>query len=266
MLLLVAALGAGTACAVELPPADTLEMQTGVQPRLVTVVEPHESRGKHPVLVEYRGFPMSALLDRWFGAAWKAEDAELVFHAADGYRSAIAGSRLQGHQAYLAFSRGDGRVFAVDNPAQHQTGVPLGPYYLIWDNRGSPELLAQGTFGWPYQVIRIELRSSADDRALIPPGATDELKAGLVATRDHCLTCHRVRGVGGAKHPVALERLVCSWADDPLKAFIADPSQSRPGTAMPSLDVPGGPDVRRQTVGRIVAYLRAVAAADSVCR
>ncbi|MCU0734286.1 MAG: cytochrome c family protein [Methylotetracoccus sp.] len=258
-------LHAVTAAAVEIPVPKQLKTQAAVGPETMRVFEPHESMGERRVSVDYRGFPMNALLDHWFGRDWREHDAELIFQALDGYRSVIAGSRLQRYRALLAFERADGHDFVVDNPAQRQTRVPLGPYYLIWDNTLDSELQALGTLGWPYQVSRIELTRRADDRTLIPPGASDEVKAGFMDAKDHCLTCHRIRGVGGAKYPIVLERAVCSWTDERLRAFIDNPRQLRPGTSMPAIDGSADPASRQKTIERIVAYLNAVKAADAAC-
>lgn len=254
-----------SADAFELPEPAALENQTGIPRQTLTVIEPHETSDTHRVEIAYTGLPMDALLTHWFGDRWRTPSAELVFQAADGYRSIIAASRLQSHRAVLAVARGDGRPFVVDNPAQHQTGVTLGPYYLVWDNLNSPTLQADGTHGWPYQVTRIELRTSADDLRLMPPNPPDDVKAGFVATKDHCLTCHRVRGVGGQKHPSELERSTCNWNDEKLAAFINDPGKLRPGSAMPPLQGVADVAVRERTIGHIVKYLRAIEAADQTC-
>ncbi len=258
-------LNAGAPGAVELPAPERLGSEVGVTRQTIRVVEPHESKGGRRVLVDYLGFPMEGLLNHWFGPAWRAPEAELAFLAVDGYRSVIASGRLRHYRAYLAFGRADGQAFVVDNPAQNQRGVPLGPYYLVWDNVSMPDLQAQGTYGWPYQVTRIELRTAADDRALIPQHASEEVKGGFTATKDHCLTCHRIRGVGGAKFPAPLEQSLCGWSDQELAEFIAEPARRRPGTTMPALEGIPDPELRQRTIRRIVAYLDAVKAADSVC-
>ncbi len=265
--LLTAVLLRGTAAAgaVEIPAPKALEAQAAVGRETLNVVEPHESKGEHRVEVEYRGFPMNALLDHWFGRDWRSPGAELVFQALDGYRSVITGSQLQRHRAVLAFERADRAAFVVDNPSQHQSRVPLGPYYLVWDNKSDPELQALGTHGWPYQVARIELTNSAGDQALLPQGASEEAKAGFLATKEHCLTCHRIRGVGGGKYPAALERTVCGWTNERLKEFIDDPGRLRPDTSMPAVEVSGDPALRQRTIERIVAYLNAINNADSAC-
>jgi len=249
---------AGWAYAVELPVPEKLERDFGVRRAAVTVVEPHESNADRQVTVSYVGFTMETLLTRWFGADWQAPDAEVVFLARDGYRSAIASSRLKQFQAYLAFGRDDGQAFVVDNPSQNERRIPLGPYYLIWDNRAVPELLRQGTHGWPYQVTRIELHSTAGDRGLLPAHPSEEQQQGFTDAKEYCLTCHRIRGVGGDKNPADLVQSSCVWKDADLKTWIQDPNRLRPGTSMPPLDPMLPAEERQRIAERIVAYLRSV--------
>lgn len=262
VLLTVSAIAAG---AVDLPAPDELEKQGGARPLSLTVIEPHVSVDGKPVRVTYYGFPVDALLTQWFGDRWRTPAAEIVFEAADGYRSVIGGSMLSSHRALLATKRADGLPFEVDNPAQHQQRVPLGPYYLVWDNLENAQLQARGTQGWPYQIVRILLQDATDDVRLIPAGASEHARSGLGATKDHCLSCHRIRGVGGDKFPVPLEQTLCRWSDADLGAFIAEPGRFRPGSAMPGLDIREDSTVRADMIGRIVSYLAALRAADSAC-
>ena len=48
--------------------------------------------------------------------------------------------------------------------------IPLGPYYLIWDNRNDPALIAAGARDWPYQTADVSLARDPD-AALRPPGS-----------------------------------------------------------------------------------------------
>jgi cytochrome c2 len=250
---------------VELPGSDELQRQSGVGPQSLTVVEPHESVGGKRVVVTYSGFPIDVLLTQWFGEGWRTPSTAIVFEAADGYRSVIESSRLSSHRALLAAKRADDQPFVVDNPAQRQQRVPLGPYYLVWDNRDSSQLQALGTQGWPYQVVRISLQYGADQLRLIPSGAPESAKSGFADTKEHCLNCHQVRGVGGNKFPVPLEQVLCRWSDADLAAFIADPARFRPGSTMPALDGGEDPAARADAIRRMVNYLAAIRAADSAC-
>ncbi len=252
----------GRVCALELPVPEKLERQSGVHRQTIDVIEPHASTPDRPAVIRYVGLPMDSLLTQWFGESWKAPEAEIVFLARDGYRSAIANSRLTIHRAYLAFGREDGTAFVVDNLQQNQKSIPLGPYYLVWDNRNAPELLRLGSYGWPYQVTRIELHSAAEDRTLLPHNPGQDVVQGLEAAKEYCLTCHRIRGVGGTKYPEDLARASCPWNEADLKAWIDDPGRLRPGTAMPPLNRLLPTEARREVIEQIANYLSALRADD----
>jgi hypothetical protein len=248
----------GQAVALDLPVPEKLERQYALRARTVEVVEPHTSTPEHPLRVRYRALPADELLTRWLGEGWKAQDVAVVFFARDGYRSVIPASRLAKFRAFLAFGREDGAAFAVDNRQQHEQGVALGPYYLIWDNLGSEELLRQGAYGWPYQVTRVELQSVADERRLLPPGASSEVMQGFEAAQEYCLTCHHIGGLGGTKVAEDLAQAACRWKPEDLKAWMIEPARSRPGTAMPPLNPMLPESERAEAAVRIAAFLAAL--------
>jgi len=78
------------------------------------------------------------------GPEWEAKTKTIEFRALDGYVSRVDVTRLANGKAYMAFARADRSPFTVNNLAQNEKNVPLGPYYLIWDNRADPELLLEG--------------------------------------------------------------------------------------------------------------------------
>ena len=252
----------GRVSALELPVPEKLERQSGVHRQTIAVIEPHTSTPDRPEVIRYVGLPLERLLTQWFGESWKAPGVEIVFLAQDGYRSVIANSRLTTYRAYLAFGREDGTAFVVDNLQQNQKSIPLGPYYLVWDNRNAPELLRLGSYGWPYQVTRIELHSAAEDRTLLPHNPGQDVVLGLEAAKEYCLTCHRIRGVGGTKYPEDLVRASCPWSDADLKAWIDDPGRLRPGTAMPPLNRLLPTEARREVIEQITNYLSALRTDD----
>ncbi|MEW6039251.1 MAG: cytochrome c family protein [Pseudomonadota bacterium] len=243
--------------AVELPPPDRLESETGVPAETVEVIEPHASSPGHELRVGYRGFGMAGLLDRLFGERWKAPGTEVVFFAQDGYRSSTDSGRFLAGAAWLAFGRADGKPFAVDNPSQHQSGVALGPYYLIWDNLHDPLARAQGAYGWPYQVVRIDLATPADYAAARPSDADPAASEGFGQAKKYCLTCHRIAGIGGEKLPGDLREISRPLSDQALKSWIIEPQKMRPGTTMPPL-APLVPEIERNRIADlIIHYLRA---------
>lgn len=255
---------AGTTYAVQLPAPDVLEQQTGLRRETITVVEPHMSTNDKPVVISYVGLPMTSLLTYWFGESWKAADTEVVFFTGDGYRSVISSSKLIKYNAFLAFGRSDGGAFVVDNPDQNERNVPIGPYYLIWDNQGVTELLKQGVSGWPYQVTRIKLHSAASEsQALLPPNPDSDVVQGHHHTREHCLTCHHIKGRGAAKYQEDLIKAACRWTDADLKTWIGEPARMREGTAMPPLNNLLPSDERRMIIEQIVRHLRSIKSSDS---
>jgi hypothetical protein len=198
-------LSAAAAGAVELPAPEALERESGQARRVLEVAEPHATTPEEMVRVGYVALPMAPLLTHWFGENWKAPAAEVVFQARDGYRSALPGSKLAGGSAFLAFARADGRPFEVDNREQNEK-VPLGPYYLIWDNLGTRELLSQGSSGWPYQVDRIELRQSGHDRLPRPRGSPIPRRSASPATNCAASAATRSRRISRSPSAAGTKR------------------------------------------------------------
>ena len=252
----------GMACALELPTPETLEQQYGLHRQAISIAEPHLSTKDRPVFVRYTGLPMNDLLTQWFGDSWSSPDNEIVFFARDGYHSAISTSKLKTYSAYLTFGRDDGAAFVIDNSEENQKHIFLDPYYLVWDNRSAPDLLRQGSYGWPYQITRIELHRITDDKFLLPPNATKDEAQGFGEAKEYCLTCHRIKDFGGEKYPEDLVQASCRWTDIELKAWIDNPYQVRTGTAMPPLNRMLPANERRGVIERIVLYLNAMKKVD----
>jgi mono/diheme cytochrome c family protein len=245
----------GKAEALELPPPADLSDKYGIPSRKVTIVEPHESTNERRKLVDYTALPINRLLTHWFGDRWTSENAEIVFLAKDGYRSVVPSVKLKKYRAFLAFARSDGTPFIVDNIHQNEKNIPLSPYYLIWDNIAAPDLLRQGAYDWPYQVTTIEWRSKAEDQLLLPAHSSKILEQGFAETKEFCLTCHSIRGIGGKKYPVDLIQATCRWQESDLKAWIDSPSRIKPGTTMPPLARTLSEIERQRIIERIVGYL-----------
>ena len=136
------------------------------------------------VEVEYLAFPEPVALSAALGPDWATRAKTIEFRALDGYVSRIDVARLTSGTAYFAFARADRSPFVVDNLTQNEKNVPLGPYYLVWDNRSDPKLLAAGARDWPYQVDDV-LLFNASDAALrpdsIPPSSLDRRTSRRIA-------------------------------------------------------------------------------------
>ena len=87
-----------------------------------------------------------------------------------------------------------------------KTDVPLGPWYLVWDNISNPALLAEGASNWPYQVHEVNLVSLSES-ALAPDGLAADLREGAGLAKRYCQQCHKVNGFGGEKFPGNLATL-----------------------------------------------------------
>lgn len=154
----VGAVVPGLAGAAEVPSPDALEARLGQAPAVVEVRNPHLALGLAAPVLAFRGFPASAVLDALLGSGWRADGTgEIEFRAADGYRSAIPAANFLQYRAWLVYERADGAAFATDNVYQDKRDIPLGPWYLVWDNIGSPDLIPLGDHYWPYQVVGVTI-------------------------------------------------------------------------------------------------------------
>ena len=251
------ALSVGTAQTAELPAVEELQRQLGSAPRTVPVYEPHLSVGDRHVAIEYVGYPISDVMARLFGEDWKGQGRTIEFRALDGFLSRIDVGRFSEESAYLVFARKDGAPFTVDNVAQNEMGVPLGPYYLVWDNISSPALLAEGARNWPYQVKEVRLVTLSDE-ALLPAGLDARFREGAELARTHCLNCHQVNGFGGAKFDGNLAEIVKDYGEADFLRLVLTPASERTGATMPSLSDRLSEGERRRIADAVFAYLKAV--------
>lgn len=243
----------------ELPAPEQLQQRlpASLRAEVATVVEPHLSTAATPVRLAYRGWPAAAVLTAWLGPGWTASDQEIEFRALDGYVSRIPVERFARYKAWLVFARQDGAPFRVDNLAQQEKQVALGPYYLVWDNIGAPELLAEGGASWPYQVARIALRPSSK-RALLPAGLAPGHEAAAAQAQKFCLACHQVNGYGGDKMPLNLAARARAMDAATWQRWLLDPQSLKPGTAMPPLPDTQPLAERQALAAGLYAYLRAL--------
>jgi hypothetical protein len=229
-------------------PSDFMKV-SGVPPASLTVIEPHESRPGHPVEIAYRAFPASALLSAALGADWDAKADGILFRARDGYVSSVAIAPLKSGKAWLAFARADGSPFTVDNLDQSETNVPLGPYYLIWDNRADSDWAEKGSADWPYQVTSVTY--AASETALRPPGFDSAFEPGLDRAQVRCLPCHSVNGYGGEKASGDLAAIARGLSRTAFLQWVLTPAKAEPTTTMPPMS-PNLPEDDRQADARAI--------------
>ena len=252
-----AALVAPWARSAELPPVPELRAAIGAPAVHASVYEPHLSTGGRRVVVEYVGFPAAAVLAHVFGEGWRDLATTVEFRALDGYVSRIGVGRFLTERGFLVFARTDGSAFTVDNLLQNERDVPLGPYYLVWDNVANPSLLAEGGRHWPYQVTDIDLVTPSDEM-LVPEGLDERLRAGAELAKEYCLSCHQVNGFGGHKYPGNLAEIARGFPEEAFIQLVLQPSSVRGDATMPALARNLPEAERRRLAGVLFSYLRAV--------
>lgn len=242
---------------VYMPPVNRFEAYMASAPQVVTVIEPHLSTSDSPVRVDYVGYPAEKVLSFFFGDNWKDPRMEVEFRATDGYVARIPSSKFLSYQASLVYRRQDGAAFEVDNLVQNLTHVPLGPYYLVWNNIAAPELLPEGASDWPYQIEVVALSSFRSD-ALLPGTMAATYTEHAALTQKYCLTCHQVNGYGGDKMPTNLALEAKQYSQARFLAWVLSPTSVKADTTMPAL-LPLQTEAQRlEVANKIYDYLRTV--------
>ena len=224
----------------------------------VRVFEPYELRE-----VSFRAVPFDRVLDAVFGKSWRAEE-ELLFTCRDGYQPTVPVSRVVDHRAWLAFERQGSDGFSIRKLESGRTQqIPLGPFYLIWENRDDAQVRQEGDYGWPYQLVGVELIRSRDrfPRMAPPATAAPEVLRGFRDFRAHCSRCHPLNGEGGTIGPELNAPASPAGRRDPawLRRWIDAPSRIAPTARMEALN-PALSD-RDAVIDALVAYLQAMAEA-----
>lgn len=230
------------------------ELKQKVAVTQITVWEPHEDKN-----VTYEGFDIAEVFATVYGDQWQKID-EALFTCVDGYQPVLPMDRFRKYSGYLVYRRLDQAQFKVQNRFQNQSDVPLGPYYLVWDNLKSGELRADGADGWPYQVVGVDLVNFVDrfPKLSPPEDASAQTKQGFLGFRENCMSCHTLNGEGGDKGPElnypmsVTEYLSDAW----LRQWIKDPRSVRYNATMPGFASHPQSDV---LIGDVLAYLKAMA-------
>ncbi len=233
------------------------ELSRIVEPSLLRVFEPYEERE-----VEFRAIPFASVLDFLYGDDWRAQpELLLLFTCSDGYQPALPVQRVLDHEAWLAFDRvgqADFSILKLESGSRKR--IDLSPFYLIWDNLENAQLREEGDYGWPYQLVGVDIVRSRDrfPRSAPAEDAAPEVIAGYTAFGVHCNRCHAMNGEGGAIGPELnspinpIEYRELDW----LRRWIDDPAKVVPTSRMPSLN----PALRNrgETIESLLAYLAAM--------
>jgi mono/diheme cytochrome c family protein len=234
---------------------DLAALKTLAEPRAMRVLEPYEQRE-----VAFRALRLDRVLDAVYGESWRGEE-EILFTCRDGYQPTVPVARALEHAGWLAFAR-EGADFALEKRESGRLQrVEIGPFYLIWENLADAPMRDEGDYGWPYQLVGIDLIRVRDrfPKLAPPEGAGPNAQRGLHEFRVHCSRCHPLNGEGGQIGPELNAAANPAGRRDPewLRHWISAPSEIAPNTRMEPLN-PALPD-RDRVVAAIVAYLQAMA-------
>ena len=224
----------------------------------ITVWEPYENRE-----VTFKAISFNALLDRKLGRSWREQD-EILFTCADGYQPSVPVQRFLEHSAYAAFGRRKSKFMIKKNESGSQKKRQLAPVYLVWENLKDQSIRAEKDYGWPYQVVSIDVVDFARKFARTMPHVknlanAEKINRGFSAFRIHCFKCHAINGQGGSigpelNYPVSVtEYIRPEW----LSRWVTNPSSRRHNARMPALD-PNLPE-KNQRVAEIILYLQNMA-------
>lgn len=264
MLALLAGLCVGQAQAQEailLPAPVEMGSRLNMAATDIRVIEPHLSV-KQPIGITYRGWPAKAVLDAVLGTGWREKGVDVEVRALDGYVSRIPNQRFERHEAYFVSEIVGQSPFEVDNLEQNEKRIPLGPWYLVWDNVQSAALQAEGGTYWPYQAARVRI-STERQNALMPKGMVMSWQGASELTHQNCLSCHRANGFGGDKMPIDLAKVARDMPLNNFTLWVLSPSSVKPATTMPALQPRLDAASRERSAREIHQYLQALSAATT---
>ncbi|MGB5809690.1 MAG: cytochrome c [Polyangiales bacterium] len=232
------------------------ELTHSIKPGEIEVFEPYEKTN-----VVFTALPLERVFDEAYGPSWREREA-ILFTCRDGYQPTIPVRRLLDKEGFLAIDRpGDVGFSILKEEEGEKRRVALAPFYVVWENLDDAHARSQGDYGWPYQVVAIDLVSFRSRfGAMAPPDdASAQVLAGFEAFVVHCSKCHAMNGQGGALGPELntpanpTEYMKDAW----LRRWIDDPASMRLNPRMPPLnrELPA----RARVIDEIVAYLAAMA-------
>jgi hypothetical protein len=177
-----------------------------------------------------------------------AHDADTAVFRGEGGRAAVVPLVSIRQLRPVLADKVDGAAVAVWRPE-------AAPLQLAWPDLEAPgiETDPRVRWWWVGGVRKVELVNwlASYGKALrVPPGATDAARLGADVIATSCLSCHRLRGVGGTRGPELTAGLVRGDAGA-LASRLRLHLQRASGVA-------SAPELAPASVGQVVAFLRAV--------
>jgi cytochrome c2 len=200
----------------------------------------------------YNALPLNAILEKYSNIkSLKIADYKMVFECEDGYKPEMPLEKLVNANAFLAISDIDapkGREWEQILKDGHE--MKAAPFYVVYTSVNAKD----GSFKWPYNLVKMHLEPLNTDLAMIQPKNADG-KKGFDLFQKHCQTCHAINGVGGEMGPELNipKNITEYWNEVDLKAFIKNPASYRHKVKMPTLTVSDA------DIEEIVTYLKVMA-------
>ena len=91
--------------------------------------------------------------------------------------------------------------------------------------------------------------ASVSDAALLPAGLDACFAEGADFARTHCLSCHRINGLGGEKFQGNLAEIAKRCPEADFLRLVLTPNSERTGSSMPALP-DRLPEPERQRIAR----------------
>lgn len=210
---------------------------------------------------KYQGFWLRDVLKDLSYAGHAQSDVYVRFRCRDGYLPIMPLSRALKSEGLIAIR--DVRAPAGKDwqpaPAAGESSTPA-PSYLVWvaPPGGTEE------YPWPYQMVTIELVTSADALGGLAPD--NSRKAGYDLFVKHCFKCHAMNGVGGTFGPELNSPCSVTEYWDPvlLSRFIARPASVRAASKMPDFAVLSAKDI--QTIVGYLQYMGSHKKSGAACQ
>jgi len=241
-----------------------LAVSSGTNSRILTVAQMSRTLPIAKVTVSdpvygtmkrYAGFWLEDVLR--FTGIEIGRDNVLVFTCLDGYQARLTRRPARGVKPLLAIRDLDkAHGWEVFLHGKEKT-VP-GPFYLVWQtSKGEPTDTNSVSLPWPYQISRIEVRSSIEsERRLLPTGTESraDVQRGFDVFTRSCIACHSINLEGGALGPeLNIPKNIAEYRDwSYLVEFIKDPSSFRARSKMPSFKN----SLTEEQINDVLQYLR----------
>src|SRR4051794_10068153 len=147
---------------------DRAALEKGCGVRTVTLDDPYYARR-----MSFVACPLERVLEMGFGlSAEQLAQQDFLLRARDGYVKPAAGKRLTEPGGYLALADAEREQAGEAGWAPlDRRQIDPAPFYVVWEDAAKHD---PTVYPWPYQLVRIELGTIANDYPDIVPSGADK--------------------------------------------------------------------------------------------